>query len=117
RKTQKPDGSWQSYPGITALALLGILRAGVPAKDPAATRAAAFLVAQAKPNGAIYTDALGPAQALPNYNTSIAITALQATGDMRYRPLILKAQHYLETSQFDEGEGFHPGEVQYGGIG
>jgi squalene-hopene/tetraprenyl-beta-curcumene cyclase len=117
RGTQQGDGSWKHYPGISALALLAFLRAGVTEKDPAVAKGCAFLVSQAKPNGAIYTDALGPAQALPNYNTALSVSALSATGNARYRPVIAAAQKFLETSQFDEGEGFSPKDAQYGGIG
>ncbi len=117
RSKQLPDGSWERYPGITALAVLALLRAGVPARDAAVERAAGFLVAQAKPNGAIYTDALGPAQALPNYNTALSMTALHAAGSARYHETNTKAQRYLETSQYDEGEGVSPGDATYGGMG
>src|SRR5690349_4102565 len=63
RKTQQSDGSWQHYPGVTALCLLGFLRQGVTDRDPAVARACGYLAGQAKPNGGIYTEALGPAQA------------------------------------------------------
>jgi squalene-hopene/tetraprenyl-beta-curcumene cyclase len=117
RRTQQKDGSWQRYPGITAVCVLGLLQNGVPASDPAVTRACAYLAAQAKPNGAIYTDQYGPAQALPNYNTALALTALHAAGDPKHREIVRKAQQFLAGSQFDEGEGFTPKDRQYGGIG
>ena len=60
-------------------------------------RGATFLASLAKPNGAIYTDTLGRSQELPNYNTAGGMMALNATRDPRYRPLVLKAQHFLET--------------------
>lgn len=117
RGTQKPDGSWQNYPGYTALAVTGLLRNGVTDKDPAVAKACDYLAGLAKPNGAIYTDALGPAQALPNYNTALSVLALEATRNPKYQPIIKKAQQFLATSQFDEGEGFRPSDRQYGGIG
>jgi len=117
RQKQEADGSWNHYPGITALVVLAFLRAGVSPQDAPVARGAAFLASLAKPNGAIYTDALGKSQELPNYNTAGAIMALNATGDPRYRPLVQKAQHFLETSQYDEGEGFSPHDWQYGGMG
>jgi len=116
RKTQQEDGSWLHYPGITALDLIALVRAGVAASDPAASRAAAFLAAQAKPNGGIYDDS-NPAQALPNYNTSLSVSALVALGGTKYRTVVQKAQRFLENSQFDEAEGFTPRQYQYGGIG
>jgi squalene-hopene/tetraprenyl-beta-curcumene cyclase len=117
RKSQQRDGSWQNYPGITAVCVLGFLRNGVGEKDPAVARACAYLASLAKPNGAIYTDRLGPAQALPNYNTALAMTALHLTRNPRYAPIVRKAQQFLATSQYDEGEGFTPKDRQYGGIG
>lgn len=117
KRTQKPDGSWQNYPGITALCLLGLLRNGVPASDPAASKAAEYLAGLAKPNGAIFTDQYGPAQALPNYNTALSMTALHATRNAKYRMVVQKAQQFLSTSQYDQGEGVSPQDRRYGGIG
>jgi len=117
RRTQQKDGSWQRYPGITAMAVLGFLRNGVTEKDPAVAKAIKYIVAQAKPDGALYTNAYGPAQALPNYNTALCVLALKATGNPRYQPLLLKARAFLVRSQFDEGEGFKRSDRQYGGIG
>lgn len=117
RKTQKPDGSWQNYPGITAVALLGIARNGTPKTDPMVVKAADYLASQAKPNGAIYTTALGPAQALPNYNTALSILALSAVNKARYAATIRKAQAFLAQSQYDEGEGIAVSDRKYGGIG
>lgn len=117
RKTQQPDGSWQKYPGITAICVLGFLRNGVTDKDPAVAKACDFLASLAKPNGAIYTDQFGPGQTLPNYNTALSLTALNATKNPKYAGIIKKAQEFLAGSQFDEGEGFKPTDRQYGGIG
>ncbi len=117
RKTQRPDGSWQQYPGITAVIVLGFLRNGITDKDPAVNRACTYLAGLAKPTGAIYTDSLGPAQALPNYNTALSMTALHATRNPKYVDIVKRAQGFLARSQFDEEEGFKPGDRQYGGIG
>lgn len=117
RARQGTDGAWQRYPGITAVCLLGLLRNGVRATDPAAVRAAAYLAGLQKPTGAIFTDQFGPAQALPNYNTALSLTALHATRLPRFAPLVKKAQEFLSASQFDEGEGFTRADPQYGGIG
>jgi len=117
RATQKPDGSWQNYPGITAMCTLAFLRNGVKDSDPAVARACSYLAALAKPNGAIYTDQLGPGQALPNYNTALSLSALHLTRNPKYASVIQKAQQFLANSQFDEGEGFKTTDRQYGGIG
>lgn len=117
RKSQKSDGSWQNYPGITAVDLAGIARNGVAKTDPMVAKAADYLAALAKPNGAIYTDALGPAQALPNYNTALSILALSAVDKVKYAAVIKKAQDFLSNSQYDSGEGIPVSDHKYGGIG
>lgn len=117
RRSQKADGSWQNYPGITSVCLLALLRAGVPKSDPAVIRAANYLAGLARPDGSITSDAFGPAQALPNYNTALAITALHSAGRPAHAEIVRRGQQFLVASQYDEGEGFTPKERQYGGIG
>ncbi|MCW3099729.1 MAG: Squalene cyclase [Chthonomonadaceae bacterium] len=118
RKTQEADGSWGHYPATTALALSAFLRNGrTELGDPAVARGFQFLTRSAKPNGAIYSDVLGPSLALPNYNTSLAIVALVEAHNAAYRPVIQKAQQYLSKVQFDEEEGINPSNPMYGGIG
>jgi squalene-hopene/tetraprenyl-beta-curcumene cyclase len=112
---QVEDGSWQRYPGITALGVMAVAAAG-GAKRPAVHRGAHFLAGKARPDGAIYDDR-DPARALPNYNTALSLTALAEAGDPAHRPLIRRAQAFLAKSQFDEGRGFNPRQVAYGGIG
>jgi squalene-hopene/tetraprenyl-beta-curcumene cyclase len=116
KSSQGADGSWQHYPGVTAVATMGLLRSGLKEKDPAVKKAVAYLIAKVKPNGAIYDDA-NPATALPNYNTALAMTALNATGNPAYGEIVRKAQQFLAKSQFDEEEGFNPTQTSYGGIG
>lgn len=113
--TQAVDGSWQHYPGITALGVMAVAAAAGP-HHPAVGRGARFLAGMAKPNGAIYDDR-DPARALPNYNTALSLTALAATGDPAYRELVHRAQAYLAGSQFDESTGHTPKDIVYGGIG
>jgi squalene-hopene/tetraprenyl-beta-curcumene cyclase len=117
RGTQEKDGSWQHYPGITAVCLMGFLRSGITVKDPAVAKACDYLAGLAKTNGAIFTDQFGPAQALPNYNTALSLMALHASGSPKYAAVVKNAQRFLEATQFDEGEGFGPSNRQYGGIG
>jgi squalene-hopene/tetraprenyl-beta-curcumene cyclase len=113
---QGKEGDWQEYPGITALAALALIRAGNTERDPAVAKAMHYLVSQAKPTGAIYSDK-NPATALPNYNTALAMTALYAAHNPAYAPVIRRAQQFLNRSQFDETEGFTPKDAVYGGIG
>ena len=117
RRSQGQDGAWQRYPGITAICVLGFLRNGATDKDPAVAKACDYLAGLAKPDGGIYTDQFGPGQRLPTYNTALAMTALHATGNAKYRDTVAKARAYLGEAQLDEGEGFNPKYIQYGGIG
>lgn len=114
-KSQASDGSWQHYPGITALAVMAMVAAH-GAKHAAARRGAQFLAGMARPDGGIY-DARDPARALPSYNTALSLTALSAVGEPGYRPLIHRAQAYLDGSQFDESRGYKRPQAAYGGIG
>ncbi|MEO0588685.1 MAG: prenyltransferase/squalene oxidase repeat-containing protein, partial [Planctomycetota bacterium] len=73
RTTQQPDGQWTPQPGpaVTALALrIMLLHPAIDDTDPTAARALDALLAARQPDGGIYR------QILPNYNTSIAISAL-----------------------------------------
>jgi squalene-hopene/tetraprenyl-beta-curcumene cyclase len=114
-RVQASDGSWQHYPGITALGVMAIA-AAEGARHPEVKRGARFLAGMAKSDGAIY-DNRDPARALPNYNTALSLTALKAAGDPAHRELIRRAQSYLARSQFDEGEGYKRQNPAYGGIG
>jgi squalene-hopene/tetraprenyl-beta-curcumene cyclase len=117
KRVQETDGSWDHYPATTALALAGLLRNGhTELNDPAVRRGVQFLLRSVKPNGAIYDDR-DPNTALPNYNTSLALMTLTLTRNAAYRPVILKAQRYIENSQFGATDGVKPGDKLYGGIG
>jgi squalene-hopene/tetraprenyl-beta-curcumene cyclase len=54
---------------------------------------------------------------LPNYNTSICLLAFKTADDPQYEQLILAAEEFLLGVQLDEGEGFSPDSLYYGGIG
>ncbi|HZP84064.1 MAG TPA: prenyltransferase/squalene oxidase repeat-containing protein, partial [Chthonomonadaceae bacterium] len=101
RRVQEADGSWSQYPATTALALAGFLRNGrTERNEPAVANGIKYILRSVKPNGAIYSDA-NAATALPNYNTSLCVMALALTKNPAYKPIIVKAQQYLEKSQFD----------------
>lgn len=116
-RVQEKDGSWSHYPGITALALAALLRNGhTELNDPAVSRGVSYLLRLVKPSGAIYDDR-DPNLALPNYNTSLSLMALYLTHNPAYKPIIAKAQRYLENSQFGATDGTKPSNPFYGGIG
>lgn len=117
KSVQETDGSWEHYPATTALALAGLLRNGHNERnDPAVTKGVQFLLRSVKSNGAIYDDR-DPNTALPNYNTSLALMALFLTRNAAYKPMIARAQGYLERLQFGAADNKKPGDPLYGGIG
>lgn len=117
RSTQKKDGSWSEYPAMTALSVSAFLLNGRTEKnDPAVANGIKFILRFAKPTGAICIDG-NPAAAMPNYNTSLCVVALLQTKNPAYKAVIEKAQKFIETSQFAEGQGINPANPMYGGIG
>ena len=84
------------YPAITALAamaLQGNPEASPDTLSPPAQKAYTFLLANQKPDGGIY------AKSLPNYNTSLALTALTMAPGDRYREAALKARRLVTSSR------------------
>ena len=114
RAQQKPDGTFDANPGVTAVAATTLLR------QPGASRATQmqtvgktldYLAKLAKPNGGIYESAI------PHYITAVATTALVAGGRAQDRPIIERARAYLVENMLDEGEGVKKDEFWYGGMG
>jgi squalene-hopene/tetraprenyl-beta-curcumene cyclase len=116
RDHQLEDGSWDHYPGITALALTAFARSPRKYREedgPFIRKAAQFLIACQTENGAFAP----PDQELPAYNTSVCIMALTSLENPDYEPFIRKGADYLVQLQADEGEGYESGDKFYGGIG
>jgi squalene-hopene/tetraprenyl-beta-curcumene cyclase len=113
RRQQKPDGMWESHPGITALAATALLRQpGTREKQlEAIGKTLDGLVKLAKPDGGIYESTI------PHYITAVATMALVAGGRPQDRPIIEKARAYLARNLLDEGEGVGRDEFWYGGMG
>jgi hypothetical protein len=89
KKQQKPDGTWEDGPidflagmkgGTTALATLTLLEAGVPANDPAITKAVDYLLK------------LEPEK---TYVVSLQTQVLARTGDKKHLPQIQKSADWL----------------------
>jgi squalene-hopene/tetraprenyl-beta-curcumene cyclase len=115
REQQAEDGSWSKSAGVTALGLRAFLESprGYNEGDgPFITRPVSYLLYYQQPNGAI-ADGISNR----NYTTAVAITALQATGNAEYRPVIESAQGFLAGLQLDEEDGYGPEHKYYGGIG
>lgn len=105
---QEKDGSYEKYPGITALVAAAYMKSpkhytekdSVQVKD-----AIKYLLTMVKPDGGIYD------QDLPNYNTSLGILALNETKNSAYKTIIQNAQKTVMGYQVNES-----GDM-YGGIG
>jgi squalene-hopene/tetraprenyl-beta-curcumene cyclase len=98
---QQPDGSFQhnerDQPAVTALALKAFAgSARDAASDPVVAKGYEGLLKFQKPDGGIYRDALA------NYNTAIAVSALSAANQPKYRPAIDKAVNFLKRLQWTE---------------
>ena len=115
RQTQAEDGSWSSSVGVTALGLRAFLenRRGYTEGDgPFITRPVKFLLNHVNEDGSI-----SETNQNRNYNTAVAITALQATNNPAYAEIIANAQRYIHKLQLDSEEGYEPDHKYYGGIG
>jgi len=113
-RQQKPNGAWseEKMPALTALPLWAIASAGQPEQQSAIRKATDFILKQQQPDGGFYVMQDRPGGGLGNYNTSIAVTALHATGQKEIVPAILKARTYIAGSQLF-GEGTHAGGFGY----
>ena len=115
RGQQAPDGSLMKSVGITGLSLRAFLESpeGYNESDgPFITKQVEYLLSNVKPDGSI-SSWLQAA----TYNTAVAITALAATKNPKYDPIIAGARDFLLKRQNDEPDGYQPDHRFYGGIG
>ncbi len=101
-------------PGITAMALGGLLSLSEPRpKEVEAAIAAGldWLVSLQHPDGSIH------AGQLANYVTSAAVMALARAARPQDAPVIQRARDYLRALQSDEGDGYQRSDRYYGGVG
>jgi squalene-hopene/tetraprenyl-beta-curcumene cyclase len=96
---QKPDGSWSNsdHPALTAMPVLAFQRAagGKNVSNPPKflKKAYEYLRTHVKPDGGIYN------KGLSNYNTSVVMMALLATGDATDEPIIEAARKFVGGQQ------------------
>jgi squalene-hopene/tetraprenyl-beta-curcumene cyclase len=116
KSQQKDDGSWSNpdHPALTAMPVLAIQRApggrNVSQPPELLKKAYTSLRTHAKPDGGIY------AKGLSNYNTSVSMMALLATGDPADEPIIEAARRFVGRQQasgmtrpeLDGGFGYGP---------
>ena len=114
RKAQKPDGTWENHPGVTAMVAAALLRqTGVPVEKSLQTtgKTLDYLKSLAKPDGGIYE------KMIPHYITAVAVQALAAGKRPGDKATIEKARVYLADHLLDEGEGIAKNDKFYGGMG
>jgi squalene-hopene/tetraprenyl-beta-curcumene cyclase len=115
KSKQAPNGSVANSVGLTALALRVIIenpRGVAEADKPLIQRTAQFIASRQNPDGSIVE-----IQHDQSYNTAVCITALAATKDPQWAPVIAKAQQYILKAQIGESRGFAPVDSWYGGLG
>ena len=115
REHQAENGSWSNSVGVTALALRAFLeshRKYGEADGPFITKPIKFILSHVKPNGSISESIQNV-----NYNTAVAITALQATHNPAYADIISNGQKFIKGIQLDESKDYSPEHQYYGGIG
>ena len=104
---QQPEGHFSNaeFPALTALPLWGLTLAN-PNPTDVKTKAVAFIMKNAKPNGAIYADPKEERKGggMPNYNTALCMTALHLAGGEGTREVVLKARRYVAQGQHLGGD-------------
>ena len=102
KTSQTKDGSFSpkiAGPGITAIAVAGLVRNGVGPQDPVVAEALKYLETQTKADGGIYS------KGLANYTTSVAIMALkEANTNGKYDNALKKAGEFIKKIQHDDME-------------
>lgn len=110
---QNEDGSLfpkGGGPGITALAIAGILRNGYGPETPLVAKGLKYLEGNIKPDGGVY------AQGLATYTTCLAIVAFkESNAGGKYDKIIDNASKFVRTLQY--GEGIDQKDVRFGGAG
>jgi len=119
KKTQDADGGWntQKSPGITGIALTGMLQTGkVTADDPAAAKALKYIESLINPKAG-HIAGNDPRVQLQNYVTCVNVMALQAAKRDSYKAVIADAAKFLKGLQWDDGEGKQATDDFFGGAG
>ncbi len=115
RDQQAENGSWSNSVGITALALRAFLQSRRQYNEddgPFIKRPVEFILSHVKEDGSI-SESINNR----NYNTAVAITALQATGNPDYKTIIENGQKFITGLQLTEQDGYQSEHKFFGGIG
>ncbi|MCA9279357.1 MAG: hypothetical protein H6815_08650 [Phycisphaeraceae bacterium] len=127
-KQDEATGGWginpngPNFPAITALVITGMsMSPNIDGFDPSVSRGIDYILSTHQPDGGFYD------KILPQYNTSICLSALARFKQPRIDELISPAQQFIRTLQYWEGADGNAamGEVSavardhpfYGGVG
>lgn len=114
RGKQEANGSYGHHVGVTSMVLLAFAESHKAYRlddGPFVSKAAEWLVAQQRADGAITGDATA------TYNTSLAIMALHALDKNKFKKEVEAGQKFLVKHQSVEDNGYKPEDKYYGGIG
>jgi squalene-hopene/tetraprenyl-beta-curcumene cyclase len=118
--SQDKAGGWSTdkSPGITGIALTGLLKSGVATpNDPVAQKALKYIESLVNPEKK-HIAGKDPKNQLLNYVTSINVMALvEAKQDDKYKAIIGDAVAFLKKLQWDEDDGKDIKSDFYGGAG
>lgn len=112
---QKPDGYWSNarFPAMTGLPLWAFAGAKNVKYQKQMDAAVAFLLTKTQPDGGIYVpDPRRGGAGLGNYNTSVCMMALFATGRKDVESVIRRARDYTASTQLT-GDDEHAGGFGY----
>ena len=112
---QKAEGYWsdEKNPAMTALPLWAYAGAGDAQYTSQVDKAVSFIVSKAQPDGGIYTPNPERGGAgLGNYNTSLCMMGLHATGRRDVTRVIQKGRDYTASTQLT-GDDEHAGGFGY----
>jgi squalene-hopene/tetraprenyl-beta-curcumene cyclase len=115
-KAQAPDGSFSAAagPGITALVATAIMKNGRSADEPFIAKSLKYLEQFIESDGGLNK----AGSKYRNYETCLAILAFkEANKGGRYDALLKKADAFVKTEQWDEGEGKDRSDPNFGGAG
>jgi squalene-hopene/tetraprenyl-beta-curcumene cyclase len=114
KTSQANDGTWTATnsTGVTALAVMALLKSGVPTSDPAVAKGMAALEKFVQKDGGIYHPNTGH----KNYETCVALVTFKAANASgKYDSVIAHADKFLRGTQWDEAEGIKESDIRYGG--
>jgi len=118
--TQDMNGGWSTdkTPGITGIALTGLLKAQqTTANDPVGQKALKYIESLVNPEKK-HIAGKDPKVQLQNYVTSINVMALvEAKQDAKYKAIIGDAVAFLKKLQWDEDDGKNLDSDFFGGAG